>query len=277
MKASNEMKSLYKISERQCFFDDEKTLMFFKIYSKSNCELECLTNITWNECGCVLYWMPRNISTTKMCGINDYNCYSKTAYQYLNINIATASYDPTNRYDIPYKCNCLPRCNSVTYFAEEKDPNSQLNIVNEDESDEDEDEDEEKQILINMHEIPNAIVDPENDTSLLKNDGNDTKDVDLLDLFNIDSNESSRNFNSKQLFEEDNIHRIKTVQLTIEFQKSQFLAMSRLAAYGVSDFIADCGGLLGLFMGLSFLSVVEVIYFATIRLILILKTKRRQK
>lgn len=32
------------------------------------------------------------------------------------------------------------------------------------------------------------------------------------------------------------------------------------------DFVSSCGGLLGLFMGVSVLSVVELIYFFTLRL-----------
>ena len=34
----------------------------------------------------------------------------------------------------------------------------------------------------------------------------------------------------------------------------------------VSDLIANCGGLLGLYIGFSFLSLIELIYFFTVRM-----------
>lgn len=48
----------------------------------------------------------------------------------------------------------------------------------------------------------------------------------------------------------------------------QFITSQRGELYGNASFIANCGGLLGLFTGFSILSLVEVIYFATLRLAL---------
>lgn len=48
----------YKLSQRQCFFQSERQLRFFKIYTQTNCEEECLANFTKNECGCVKFSMP---------------------------------------------------------------------------------------------------------------------------------------------------------------------------------------------------------------------------
>lgn len=42
---------------RKCFFTSERKLEFFKIYTQQNCELECLSNITLVECGCVKFSM----------------------------------------------------------------------------------------------------------------------------------------------------------------------------------------------------------------------------
>lgn len=36
----------YSPDRRQCFFNDERFLKFFKVYTQSNCELECLANFT---------------------------------------------------------------------------------------------------------------------------------------------------------------------------------------------------------------------------------------
>lgn len=50
--------------------------------------------------------------------------------------------------------------------------------------------------------------------------------------------------------------------------------------YTISDFLAICGGLLGLFLGISLLSIIDLIYFSTLRLFWIFhwsKTKRKEE
>lgn len=46
----------------------------------------------------------------------------------------------------------------------------------------------------------------------------------------------------------------------------QFIASERNELYGNMDFLASCGGLLGLFMGFSFISIVEILYYLSLRL-----------
>lgn len=48
----------YEPIVRQCYFDSERKLRFFKFYSKSNCESECIANYTAQECGCIKFSMP---------------------------------------------------------------------------------------------------------------------------------------------------------------------------------------------------------------------------
>ncbi|KAF5291426.1 hypothetical protein FQR65_LT01737 [Abscondita terminalis] len=50
------------------------------------------------------------------------------------------------------------------------------------------------------------------------------------------------------------------------FKEQQFITSERNELYGFSDFLASCGGLLGLFIGFSSLSIIEIFYFITIRL-----------
>lgn len=54
--------------------------------------------------------------------------------------------------------------------------------------------------------------------------------------------------------------------LRIFFKETQFITSKRSELYGLTDFIANCGGLLGLFIGVSTLSIVEIFYYLTIRL-----------
>lgn len=51
----------YRPERRKCFLETERQLLFFKVYSQRNCELECATNNTLNRCGCVSFEMPSNI------------------------------------------------------------------------------------------------------------------------------------------------------------------------------------------------------------------------
>lgn len=50
----------YPIESRQCFFNSERQLNFFKFYSQNNCKIECLTNYTLQKCDCVKFNMPSN-------------------------------------------------------------------------------------------------------------------------------------------------------------------------------------------------------------------------
>lgn len=58
------------------------------------------------------------------------------------------------------------------------------------------------------------------------------------------------------------------------FKEEDFIIVMRSETNTMSDFISSCGGLLGLFMGASVLSIVEVVYYFTLRLYF--KLKRRQ-
>lgn len=48
----------YEPNQRRCFFNDERRLRFFKIYTETNCEVECLANFTKKMCACVKFSMP---------------------------------------------------------------------------------------------------------------------------------------------------------------------------------------------------------------------------
>lgn len=61
----------------------------------------------------------------------------------------------------------------------------------------------------------------------------------------------------------------KRIKVLVLFKDQQYYASSRSELYGKMDFIdftAACGGILNLFMGISMLSIIEIIYFATFRL-----------
>lgn len=70
---------------------------------------------------------------------------------------------------------------------------------------------------------------------------------------------------------------MQPARLSIFFKENQFITSKRSELYGPTDFLANCGGLLGLFMGASFLSIVELLYFFSLRLCCNLRTRMNQK
>ena len=54
-------------------------------------------------------------------------------------------------------------------------------------------------------------------------------------------------------------------EVSIYFRDDEFVAYRRYETYGRIDLLSNIGGLLGLFLGISLLSMVESIYFFTLR------------
>lgn len=71
--------------------------------------------------------------------------------------------------------------------------------------------------------------------------------------------------------------RYKPTRFQVYFKENEFITLTRSELYGPIDFIASCGGLLGLFMGASFLSIVELLYFCFLRLCCNIRTNRKQE
>nr|XP_023021889.1 pickpocket protein 28-like [Leptinotarsa decemlineata] len=62
-----------------------------------------------------------------------------------------------------------------------------------------------------------------------------------------------------------NVSLMHLSRLSVYFMKDQFLESQRTELYGPFDFLANFGGLLGLFTGFSVLSAVEIVYYLTVR------------
>jgi amiloride-sensitive sodium channel len=50
-------------------------------------------------------------------------------------------------------------------------------------------------------------------------------------------------------------------KVQVYFKENQFDVKKRSERFGFIDFISDCGGLMGLFMGISLLSIVEILHY----------------
>lgn len=58
----------------------------------------------------------------------------------------------------------------------------------------------------------------------------------------------------------------KMTEISVFYGDYQVKTVKRNETYTISDFLAIVGGVLGLFMGVSALSIIEIIYFCTLRL-----------
>jgi Amiloride-sensitive sodium channel len=61
--------------------------------------------------------------------------------------------------------------------------------------------------------------------------------------------------------------RFEYTHITIYFRESEIFSSQRSEVYGSTDFLASCGGLLGLCLGISVLSLLEIVYYCTIHLL----------
>lgn len=59
---------------------------------------------------------------------------------------------------------------------------------------------------------------------------------------------------------------MRPASITVFFKDHEVITLKRAEMYTYTDFLAICGGLLGLFVGASTLSIIEFIYYSTLRL-----------
>lgn len=65
--------------------------------------------------------------------------------------------------------------------------------------------------------------------------------------------------------------------LTISFKDNEFVSLKREEMYTTTNIVSTCGGLLSLFMGISLLSIAEIIYHCTIGFGCKLATRKSRK
>jgi amiloride-sensitive sodium channel len=90
--------------QRDCYFEGERSLKFFKTYTKAHCYWECMTNYTLKLCGCVKFSMPRD-EKTRVCEHPESNCYIDAMETWPNIS----------SNDQAKPCDCLSPCHDINY------------------------------------------------------------------------------------------------------------------------------------------------------------------
>lgn len=156
--------------KRGCYFNGERQLKFFKVYTRKNCEFECLSDnlLKLSTRDCVPYYVIRD-NTTDPCDYR-YSLFS-------NRNSFKAIRDIE-------KCGCLDECNAISYKTE----------------------------IISRKLLNDSLA-------------------------------------------------------TIDFKFKEFdiVPLLRYQPFSFSEFLAQSGGMLGLFAGISVLSIFEIFYFLSLR------------
>jgi acid-sensing ion channel, other len=178
--------SLRSISpkERNCFFEGEKKLKYFKLYSRRNCEVECLSDFLKKEFKCTAFYLFRN-NSRQVC---DHR---------LDGDVKFETNEVLKFRREKMKCNCLDACNQIKYRTE---------IIS-------------RNVLINESLYSTSeFVDFDYET-----------------------------------------------EIEFKFKDVDVFPLRRYRQMTFSDFLAQSGGMLGLFAGISMLSIIELFYFLSLR------------
>lgn len=62
---------------RRCVFLDEQQLVFYRYYTKTHCENECLSAFLIEHCGCIPYYLPVIYDNATFCNISRLFCIEK--------------------------------------------------------------------------------------------------------------------------------------------------------------------------------------------------------
>lgn len=193
------------MQQRQCIFEGESNLSFYKIYSKKNCEMECSSKTMKEKCGCTLYYMPRdfNNNDTKICNRRQAPCYEQVLFD--------ISYSLNEMVTCNY---CLPACFEVNYGRE-------------------------------------------------------------LSSSKLGGGEFLTEYSLKG-YNKSFIHANLAI-VHIYFMDNAYRGFTKNELIGFTEFLSNTGGLLGLFMGFSVISLIEIVYFLSLRPYCARKIVQRQK
>jgi acid-sensing ion channel, other len=173
----------YDPEERGCFFQDERKLKYFKVYTKNNCMFECRAEQFYvkPKLNCTPFFMVRS-DDMEFC---DYRREYQVRHQTQSLSVENDN------------CGCLDACDSIKY-----------------------------QVEVFAHNL-------------------------------VKSNDST--FEELE-YSESTFH--------FKFKDTSIIPLLRYHPISFTDFLAQSGGMLGLFAGISMLSIVELIYFMSIRWII---------
>ncbi|XP_064212989.1 pickpocket protein 28 isoform X2 [Tribolium castaneum] len=177
------------VGKRQCFFQDERPLRYFRSYTKRNCRLECQSNHTLRKCGCIPYYLPKNKKVLD-CGKRDEKCASQ------------AKEDMELIYGNGSSCNCLASCYEMNF---------------------------------------------ETSATYSK-------------LYQMSKNQRLENVTNEYFVK-------NMAVLHFFFKENRYRRQIKSEIYGFTEVLSNVGGLLGLCLGFSILSLIEICYYLSLKIL----------
>ncbi|KAK7583871.1 hypothetical protein V9T40_004834 [Parthenolecanium corni] len=203
LRTSKQIKN-WNPEDRGCYLDQERNLYYFKLYTETNCNLECESNYSLLQCGCVAYYHPRDL-ITPICGSVMMDCIEDALVRLAELNTKT----------INRRCNCLPSCTTLQYES-------------------------------NVRKVSYIARPSLKSTSQDENITDTPPDLDSNDALN----------GSRLKFD---------CIFTVYYRDRNTLGIVRVGLITFSDFLGNIGGILGLFLGFSWISLLEIIHFLILR------------
>ncbi|XP_017110495.2 pickpocket protein 28 [Drosophila elegans] len=176
---------------RQCLFKNEKELIYYRIYTRLNCENECVAAYLYETCSCIPFEYPQIYSNATTCSMRDTIC------------VRRAQRAENRPSWVKCRQQCLPSCFDLNYLA------SGFSFP----------------LASNNFQLANALVEGINKSYLSEN----------IAVINVYYRESVYHGNTKNAY------------------------------VGLTEFLSNVGGVMGLFMGFSVISLAEIFYFLILK------------
>ncbi|XP_017053597.1 pickpocket protein 28 [Drosophila ficusphila] len=176
---------------RQCLFKNEKELTFYTIYTRLNCENECMAAYLFDTCSCIPFDYPMIYSNASTCSMKDTLCVRRAQ---------RATFNPDW---VKCRQQCLPSCFDLNYLAS----GFAFPLAN------------------NNFQLANTLVESINKSYLSEN----------------------------------------IAVINVYFRESVYFGNTKNAYVGLTEFLSNVGGVMGLFMGFSVISLAEILYFLILK------------
>ncbi|XP_017026962.1 pickpocket protein 28 [Drosophila kikkawai] len=176
---------------RQCLFKNEKDLIFYSIYTRLNCENECLAAYLYDNCACIPYDYPQIYSNATTCTMRDAHC------------VRRAQKAAIRQGEVKCLSQCLPSCFDLNYLA------SGFSFP----------------LATGKFQLANGLVEGFNKSYLSEN----------------------------------------IAVINVYFRESVYYGNMKNAYVGLTEFLSNVGGVMGLFMGFSVISLAEILYFLILK------------
>jgi len=111
-------------TKRQCIFSDEQELLFYRYYTRRNCEAECDSMFFLRLCSCIPYYLPLIYPNASVCDVFHFECLNRAESQIFDLQSSQC------------KEFCLTSCHDLIFFPDafstpfsQKDVKAQTNYL----------------------------------------------------------------------------------------------------------------------------------------------------